>query len=128
MSLNTPNELRSYLSIPAGVADGVLQTYLDVAAEVNEATASAYDNEKRKLIELNLAAHYISAMPSGGAASIGNLESIKIGQSEERYRNLAEGVYKLGNSVYGQMVNGLDNLGLLASLSANPLRALFKVY
>lgn len=131
MSLNTPLELRAYASIPASLVDGVLQTYLDIANLIvveNLATAG-YSDERLKLIELNLAAHFATQGPAGaGTYSAAQLESIRVGQSEERYRTSVSSAFGLSTSLYGQVAMALDTSGILAGLLASSaLKATFEV-
>lgn len=130
MSLNTPAELRAYASIPTTVVDATLQLYLDAANSIiTDVLASAgYTSDRMKLIELNLAAHFATNGPANGSYSSGMLESIKVGQSEERYTSLTSSQYGVATSIYGQIAMALDTKGLLAGLMASkPLKALITV-
>jgi len=130
-TLNTPAELRGYTGIPASVTDSTLQLYLDAANSIiADVLASAgYDSNRMKLIELNVAAHFATNGPYNGSYSSGMLNSVKVGQSEERYSSLKSSEYGLATSVYGQIAMGLDTQGLLAGiLASKPLKAFLEVY
>jgi hypothetical protein len=109
--------------------DGTAQVYLDIADALVQAylASSGLVEATLKLIELNLAAHYVFITPSGGQLSQGMLTEIKVGSSEERYSTMTSTKYGIGTSPYGQLAMALDTTGALASLAANPLKAQFEV-
>lgn len=130
-TLNTPTELRGYIGVPTTVEDSTLQLYLDAANSIvtDLLSLAGYDADRMKLIELNVAAHFATNGPYNGSYSSGMLESIKVGQSEERYTSVKSSNYGIATSIYGQIAMGLDTQGLLAGLLAsNPLKAIFEVY
>lgn len=132
MSLNTPDELRTYISAPESVIDDVLQLYLDAAYVIvdEELSTVGYSSDRLKLIELNLAAHFATNGPSvtGGTYTSGQLEYIKVGSSEERYATMSNSSWGIATSVYGQIAMALDTSGKLAGqLASKPLKARFSV-
>lgn len=129
-TLNTPSELRAYISAPASVVDATLQVYLDIAnlVIVENLASAGFSTERLKLIELNLAAHFATQVPSSAGGSAGQLESLRVGQSEETYKTYMTGEYGLATSVYGQIAMALDTTGTIAGLlAAKPLKAIFAV-
>lgn len=130
-TLNTPTELRGYIGIPTTVEDSTLQLYLDAASAIisDVLSLAGYTSDRMKLIELNIAAHFATNGPYNGSYSSGMLQSIKVGQSEERYTSLESSNYGIATSIYGQIAMGLDTQGLLANLLASkPIKAIFEVY
>jgi hypothetical protein len=74
-----------------------------------------------KMIEMYLAAHYVSLAPGGD----GNLLRSKTGQSEDEYAgNFSEG---LALTRYGQQAISLDTSGTLANMATTGKRAEFRV-
>lgn len=121
----TPTQLRNFAALPpiAVISDEALQVYIDLADLIvsEDLAGSSYSVDRLSMIELNLAAHFaIKTYEHGG------LTAQVVGQSEERYQ-LIVGAQGLATSQYGQTVNILDTDGILAELSAPPLRAQFRV-
>ena len=119
----TPAELRSYVGLPASVTDDQLQPACDSAYLIvtEDLSASGYSDDRLQQINLNLAAHFTTV-----SVERGGLTYQRIGQSEERYQLSSSG-YGLATTRFGQIVALLDTSGILAGMSAKPLKATFEV-
>src|SRR5690606_18568578 len=120
----TVEELRAYTGLPDSVSSDMLEPACDAAYLIvtEDLAASGYSDERLQQINLNLAAHFASA-----SVERGGLTYQRIGQSEERYQLINSSAYGLNTTRFGQIVVLLDTMNLLASMSANPLKARFEV-
>lgn len=109
------------------VDNGDLLPFIDAANLLvnEELSASGLSEDRKKLIELYLAAHFTTiSLEKGG------LIRKKIGDAEEEYQAFnSRNVQVLGLTAtrFGQQAILLDKSGKLGTLSAKPVKAQFKV-
>jgi hypothetical protein len=125
MACVTADELKKVF--PTESSAGDLKPFIDAAELlVNEELAdSGLSSDRKRLITIYLAAHFACiALEKGG------LVSKKIGDAQEVYQAFnSRNVQVLGLTAtrYGQQAVLFDNTGTLGALSANPVKAQFKV-
>jgi hypothetical protein len=121
MPRNTEAELLAIVEVPSSAS---LATFLDTASLlVVENLESAGMTEARlKLIELYLAAHFVTLTYEGGG-----LVGKKIGDTTEWYQKVSLDAQGFRSSRFGQQALALDSSGVLTGLTTAKPRARFTV-
>lgn len=125
MARITATELKQIYT--TSISDGALQPFIDAANLLvnEELSASGLSDDRKKIIELYLAAHFTTiTLEKGG------LLRKKIGDAEEEYQAFnSRNIQVLGLTAtrFGQQALLLDTSGKLGALSAKPVKAQFKV-
>lgn len=116
-------ELRTYLRLHPN-EDTDLHIFLDMANGLvsEELATSGLSDNRKKAIELNLAAHFATlALEKGG------ITRQRVGESEEGYRQDFSSRPNLSMTRYGQQAVMLDTSGALSGMNAPAGKAEFRV-
>ena len=120
------DDLRAFANLPASnlVPDSTLQLFVDIAniIRVEDFSTASLSPGRLDMIELNLAAHFAVV-----SQEYGGLTSQTVGTSEERYHIFSDKLYGLASTRFGQQALALDTSGVLSTMTASPLKALFRV-
>lgn len=123
----TPADLRAYTGAPASITDAQLTQFLEFAHVIvtEDMALCPMSDERREMIELNIAAHFTQQASSPGTSA--SVNYIKVGTSEERYATLNDDTFGLGTTRFGQTAIMLDPCGILVQVSSPKMKALFQV-
>lgn len=120
-------QIRQIAKLPAVdvLPDANVQNYLNASQVVFDSipSGSGWSTAKAELVQLYLAAHFAVL-----SEEYGGLSQQVVGESEERYQTLEGRDEGLATTRFGKTAIALDDSGYLGSLSAKPVRALFRVY
>lgn len=110
----TPEDIKEFMPAATGVADSVLQLYIDMIASADPClTGSGQNNATIKALKLNYIAHLVTM--AGGVSGEVVSERSPTGESVQYAAPAAQG-RGLAATSYGRMVQQLDLSGCFAAL------------
>jgi hypothetical protein len=122
MTQVTPQEVKDLIGLVDADNEVDLTEHVNTAGIIVEEdlAASGQSTQRKKLVELYLAAHFATL-----AIERGSLRAEEVGESREEYRDIdGEG---LNSTRWGQQAVALDDSGTLSDIANPNLKAEFEV-
>lgn len=125
----TIDEIKTFYPPASNLSDAQINMAIAIVNEISVEYLApcGYSAEAIKSIELYLAAHFLQINYASGTDGSGAIIRKRTGDSEEQYRSVSNDAQGLMSTVYGQQGLALDFKGCLAPLTAQSIKAQFRV-